>query len=667
MTVPLYRSSNAFHSLPSCLLAIALSLLAPVAFAARVPVDDGIHRDLYPALGISDVFGRWNEPIRLVYDPDGAPAEYSDNSRVLALLQEAYSYWMYVSGVRFEIVGVDPAARDDRNLGSFQRDGLVRVSWENIGGFAGRAGPTPGPFNNDLGYSPYEDGSVELNRDADAIASDFDLVSVLIHELGHLLGLGHSDMPHSVMYANPYNHLRYPRADDIRAMQVLYGPPAQSFDPDQPIAAWLYSAPPQASAAATQFLFKPNAHPNSRNGAYFRIGDAVVTDITAATDDDEFLVFFGGIGNGSTIGVDANLVVVDPTGYIYDERAWRLACSAPNFCVANITIGKVGALKTLPGTWKVHVVDPATNQTLVTTSIPVSGAPVVNRAPTATITAVPGDGPAQARFTLTASDPDGDSIDVVWRPPGLSGANTDVRRRIPSGGSTSLDVDFSQAGTHTFFVEARDTAPRYGNGVNSSVAGEGFQTLLRVTVTLPEATVQVVSTQDAGTQPITSPTKQMLAAIASTVNPSLVANTNGANAVSGVPASFTYGASANGGATTRTTFSSSHNVIVAGGVQPQIADVGKAGDIFIVVRTILNGVETWTYRNASGEFVPWPTVTVAHLQPAYSVSNLQPNEAFEILNGNLMAAEHRVYIGYRPSGSNTLLYTGDALRLYVSN
>src|SRR5690606_31494991 len=104
MTLPLYRPSKIPRTRPSCLLTISHSLLAPVAFAAKVPIDDGIQRDLYPALGISDDFGRWNEPIRLVYDPDGAPAEYGDNGKVLALLREAYSYWMHVSGVRFEIV-----------------------------------------------------------------------------------------------------------------------------------------------------------------------------------------------------------------------------------------------------------------------------------------------------------------------------------------------------------------------------------------------------------------------------------------------------------------------------------------------------------------------------------------------------------------------------------
>ncbi|HEY0962949.1 MAG TPA: matrixin family metalloprotease [Pseudomonadales bacterium] len=666
MTHPLYRTGAVLRVLPSCLLAVVLTLLASAAAAVKLPLDGRIDRGLYPALGISDDFGRWNGTIRLVYDPDGAPAAYSDSAKVLALLQEAYSYWMLVSGVRFEIAGIDAGARDDRDLSPFQRDGLVRVSWENIGA-AGQAGPTGGFFDHDLGYFPYDDGSVELNRTAGVISSDFELVGVLVHELGHLLGLGHSDSPDSVMYANPYNHLRFPRADDIRAVQVLYGAPAQAVHPDQPVRAWLYDVPPQATASATQFLFKQNLHPSSGSGAYFDVADSTVTAVTAATGDDETVWFVAGIGGSSdAIAVTAKFLVVDPAGYLYDERNWALSCPANNACVQGTGVGEVAALKTLPGTWKVYVVDPATNRTLVSMSLPVSGGPVVNRAPTATITAATGSGPAQARFTITARDPEGDAIEVVWHPPGLIGANSDVRHRFASGGSASLDVDFSQTGTHTFFVEVRDDAARYGDGPNSSVAGDGFQTLMRVTVTLPATALQVVSTQEGGTGS-GDMTKQVLAAIATMPNPMLVANTNGVNAGSTATASFTYGASADGGATTKTTFRSGDNVIIAGGVRPQAADLGRAAEVFIVVRTILDGQHTWAYRNVSGQFEPWRSVAIADLKPAYTVASLQASEAFEILNGKLVAAEHRVYIGYRPSGGDTLLYTGEALRLNVSN
>ena len=157
----------------SCLLAFALALFAPAALAAKTPIDEGLYREADAALGISDTFGRWNTTIRLVYDPDGAPAAYRQNDKVLALLREAYGYWTHVSGVKFDIVGVDAGARDDWRVDDpDERDGLVRVSWGAIGAPAGQAGPTGGWFDDDLGYFPFEDGKVELNNAAGAIPSD---------------------------------------------------------------------------------------------------------------------------------------------------------------------------------------------------------------------------------------------------------------------------------------------------------------------------------------------------------------------------------------------------------------------------------------------------------------------------------------------------------------
>ena len=65
--------------------------------------------------------------------------------------------------------------------------------------------------------------------------------------------------------------------------------------------------------------------------------------------------------------------------------------------------------------------------------------------------------------------------------------------------------------------------------------------------------------------------------------------------------------------------------------------------------------------------MPWPSVSIALLQPAYNVASLQASQAFEIHNGSLVAAQHRVYIGYRLSGGATLFYTGQAYSLNVNN
>jgi hypothetical protein len=77
----------------------------------------------------------------------------------------------------------------------------------------------------------------DMHFDADEswrIGADTDVFSVALHEIGHALGLGHSDQPGAVMYA--YYHLATGlTADDIVGVQALYGPsggtPAQPSNP----------------------------------------------------------------------------------------------------------------------------------------------------------------------------------------------------------------------------------------------------------------------------------------------------------------------------------------------------------------------------------------------------------------------------------------------------
>lgn len=55
--------------------------------------------------------------------------------------------------------------------------------------------------------------------------NDLDLFTVLLHEFGHSLGLGHSDVVGSVMEATYAGARRSLHADDIAGIQALYGAP----------------------------------------------------------------------------------------------------------------------------------------------------------------------------------------------------------------------------------------------------------------------------------------------------------------------------------------------------------------------------------------------------------------------------------------------------------
>jgi hypothetical protein len=66
------------------------------------------------------------------------------------------------------------------------------------------------------------------------IGKDIDLLSVVLHELGHALGLGHSDVPGAVMY--PYYRISTELTpEDVSAIQSLYAPPAPATPPAPPV------------------------------------------------------------------------------------------------------------------------------------------------------------------------------------------------------------------------------------------------------------------------------------------------------------------------------------------------------------------------------------------------------------------------------------------------
>ena len=69
-------------------------------------------------------------------------------------------------------------------------------------------------------------GDVHLDADENwHVGGDLDLYSVALHELGHAIGLGHSDVPGDVMYPYYRTGLKL-TANDVGAAQQLYGPPA---------------------------------------------------------------------------------------------------------------------------------------------------------------------------------------------------------------------------------------------------------------------------------------------------------------------------------------------------------------------------------------------------------------------------------------------------------
>lgn len=139
-----------------------------------------------------------------------------------------------LSGAAVEAIGKALAEWSRHTAVTFRRTTDTRAARSLAYSFARGEHMDPYPFDGpgkvlahafypaDLNPEPIA-GDVHLDEDEPwSTGSEPDIYSVVLHETGHALGLGHSDRPGAVMY--PYHRiLTTLQADDIEAIQRLYG------------------------------------------------------------------------------------------------------------------------------------------------------------------------------------------------------------------------------------------------------------------------------------------------------------------------------------------------------------------------------------------------------------------------------------------------------------
>lgn len=174
----------------------------------------------HPAYVLGASQERWSGGvIRWYYNPAQQPSNLS-TADVLDAINTAVARWSGMCNLSFSYMGTTSATPN------------VRSTWETIDRVSVFGW---GALTAEMAqYGAYTKWwySSGLMVDADVVINTAynwtarDVESIMTHELGHVLGLNHSNVQASVMFANPYNSYSYQRTlrgDDASACAVLYG------------------------------------------------------------------------------------------------------------------------------------------------------------------------------------------------------------------------------------------------------------------------------------------------------------------------------------------------------------------------------------------------------------------------------------------------------------
>ena len=128
-------------------------------------------------------------------------------------------------------------------------------------------------------------------------------------------------------------------------------------------------------------------------------------------------------------------------------------------------------------------------------------------------------------------------------------------------------------------------------------------------------------------------------------------------------AKFEAGASVDGGETYADTFTAGDDLTVVGTITPDATDVGKDGELYVGLKSNIEGDVNFYYLDVDGNWQVWD-LTPAGLGAEEVVTPLAATHTVSFDTGPLDAGTYKVYFGYAADGE-ALIYTGKALKLTV--
>jgi hypothetical protein len=193
------------------------------------------------------------------------------------LIRQAFALW--AEHVPLTFTEVSSAAQAD-----------FLISWE-----VGNHGDSD-PFDGEGGTlahatfpNPFADRQVEIHFDdeepwTNSATLDVDLLTVAAHELGHSLGLDHSNDPNALMFPSYFEPRRFLGSDDIAGIQSLYG--QNETQPE----------PPQAPPANPQQPVVPTGEPDTDGDGLSDVEEAFIVGTDFRNPDSD--------GDGLSDGVE---------------------------------------------------------------------------------------------------------------------------------------------------------------------------------------------------------------------------------------------------------------------------------------------------------------------------------------------------------------------------